>query len=215
MAEENQTQQKEETVLDRSNILLFNRWSSDVEIRDRGLHGYINLEPVILPKSYGRHYGKAIHKNKMHIVERLANHMYVPGHRGKVHRITSGHCAGKYENVMSIVKEALEIIENKLDKNPIEVLVRAIENAALREEVTSYQLGGIIARKAVIASPQRRVDLVLRYIAQGSFRKSHKSKRSAAQALANELVAAYNNDAQSSNAISEKERIEREAAGAR
>ena len=74
--------------------------------------------------------------------------------------------------VFKIIKESFETIEKKTNKNPVEVLVRAIENSAMREEVTSFQVGGIIVRKAVITSPQRRVDIVLREFAQGSYQKS-------------------------------------------
>ena len=111
--------------------------------------------------------------------------------------------------------ETLEIIENKTKKNPVEVVIRAIENASLREEITSFQMGGIMARKAVVASPQRRIDLALRMITQGSYHKTHSTRRPMARCLADELLAAYEYDSSKSHAIREKERIEREAAGAR
>ena len=115
---------------------------------------------------------------------------------------------------MILVKKAFTTIEEKTKKNPIEVLVRAIENAALTEEITSFQVGGIMARKAVISSPQRRVDLALRLIVQGAYQKSH-GKKGFSQTLAEEILAAYNHDSQNSLAVKERERIEREAAGAR
>jgi len=37
-------------------------------------------------------------------------------------------------------------LEEKTKQNPIEIFVRAIENAALREEITSYQMGGVMVR---------------------------------------------------------------------
>jgi len=92
---------------------------------------------------------------------------------------------------------------------------RNLENAALREEITSYQLGGIIVRKAVVTSPQRRVDFALSIIVQSAYRKAFGKKLSMADALANEIFYAYKNDASKSEAIREKERIEREASGAR
>ena len=197
-------------------IKLFNKWDvSKIEVKDPGLKNYINLKPVIVPRiSHGRHSKKKFYKSEVNIVERLMNHLFVSGHRGKKHKLTSGHFAGKSMTAYSIVKECFEIIERKMKKNPVEVLVRAIENAALREEVSSYQVGSIIARKAVVTAPQRRVDLALRYFAQGAYKRSFKSKKSMAQALAEEIIAAYNNSKESM-AIAEKERVEREAEGAR
>ena len=198
------------------NVKFFDKWDvSKIEVKDPGLKNYINLKPVVVPRaSHGRHSRKKFYKSDVNIVERLMNHLFVSGHKGKRHKLTSGRFAGKSMTAYSVIKECLEIIENKTKKNPVEVLVGAIENAALREEVSSYQVGSIIARKAVVTAPQRRVDLALRFFAQGAYRKSFKSKKSIAQALAEEIINAYNNS-KDSNAISEKERLEREAEGAR
>ncbi|MBI2578897.1 MAG: 30S ribosomal protein S7 [Candidatus Aenigmarchaeota archaeon] len=194
-------------------LKLFGRWDSNVIVNDLSLRPYINLEPRLLPRSAGIHRGR-FHKSKMHVAERLALHMMVPGHTGKRHRLTSGPLAGGLMNCLKAVEKALEIIEKKENKNPVEVLVRAIENAAVREEIISYQLGSIMARESVITAPQRRVDKTLRYFAQGTYRKSFHSKRGIEQALAEEILAAYHGS-QDSTALREKERIEREAAGAR
>lgn len=199
-----------------SNLKLFDKWDTEgVKVEDPGLLRYINLKPVIIPKSFGRYSGKQFHKSQMHIVERLMNHLFVAGHRGKKHRLTSGMNVGKTFSVMDIMKETLDILEKRSKKNPVEVFVRAIENSAIREEVTSFQVGGIIVRKAVITSPQRRIDLALRVIAQSSYQKAFKGSKKMSQTLADELFAAYNNDPQNSVAIKEKERMEREAGGAR
>jgi ribosomal protein S7 len=76
-------------------------------------------------------------------------------------------------------------------------------------------MGGIMVRKAVVTSPQRRVDLALSMLVQSAYRKAFGKKASMAQALADEIFFAYQNDASKSEAIKEKERIEREADGAR
>ncbi len=197
-------------------IKFLNKWSFEgVEVRDPGLVNYINLKPVIVPKTGGRHARQQFYKSKLNIVERLINKLFVPGHKGKRHKTTSGHNVGKTINVMGIVDEAFEIIAKKTGKNPIEVLVRAIENAAPLEEVITYQRGGIFVREPVVTSPQRRVDLALRHIAQGTYQKSFNSKKSAAEALAEEILGAYNKDANVSYAYSEKIRREKEAASSR
>jgi len=194
-------------------IKLFGKWDDAFEISDMSLRNYLNIDPKFLPKSAGR-LRKPFHKSKAHIVERLAQHMLVCGHRGKKHRITSGKFAGNLYNTLTAVEKAFDIIEKKEKKNPIEVFVRALENAALREEIISYQLGSIVARESVITAPQRRIDKALRYFAQGAFRKSFKNKKKLEQALADEILGAYKNSNESF-AIGEKERIEREAIGAR
>jgi small subunit ribosomal protein S7 len=197
-------------------IKVFNKWDIEgVTVNDPGLKNYINLKPVVIPRTFGRTAKKQFHKSKMNIIERLVNHLYVSGHRGKKNIITSGKNVGKTIKEWKIIEETFKILEEKTKKNPIEVLVRAVENAALREEITSFQVGGIIVRKAVITSPQRRVDLALRHIVQTSYHRSFNNVKTMAETLSDEIIAAYNNDSQSSQSIKEKERIEREAGGAR
>jgi small subunit ribosomal protein S7 len=199
-----------------SEIKIFGKWSvNDVEVKDLGLKKYINLQPSVIPKTDGRFTQQQFHKSKMNIVERLINKLRVPGHRGKKHVLTSGRAVDKTLTHYKIVKKAFEEIEKRTGKNPIAVFVGAIENAALREEITAYQLGGIIVRRAVVTSPQRRVDVALRNIVQAAYRKSFGKKMTMAEALAEEIIGAYNNDPNKSEAIKERERIEREAEGAR
>ncbi len=203
-------QKKERTKFD---VKLFNRWDSNVEVQDASLRGYINLEPRILPRSAGVHRGR-FHKSKMHIVERLALKLMVSGHTGKKHKLTSGKFGGAYMNVLAVVEEALAIIEKKENKNPIEVLVRAIENSCVREEVISYQLGSIMAREAVITAPQRRVDKTLRLFSQIAYRSAFNKRKGVSHALADEILAAYRGSSDSF-AMKEKDRVEREAMGSR
>jgi len=199
-----------------SNIKLFNKWDFDgIEVSDPGLKPYINLKPIIVPKTGGKYSKQKFHKSKMNIIERFANKLMVPGHRGKKHLLTSGRNTGKTQTVFNIIKQVFEEIEKKTKENPIKIFVGALENASLREEITSYQMGGTIVRKAVITSPQRRVDSALSIICQSSYRKSFGKKISIVDALVDEIINAYKNDSTKSEAIKEKERIEREASGAR
>ncbi|MEM5793377.1 MAG: 30S ribosomal protein S7 [Candidatus Aenigmatarchaeota archaeon] len=197
-------------------IKLFNRWSFEgITVNDPGLKPYINLKPVLIPKTGGKYTQQKFLKSKMNIVERFANKLMVPGHRGKKHLLTSKRNTGQTQTIFKIVKEVFEIIEKETKENPIKILVGAIENASLREEITSYQVGGTMLRKAVVTSPQRRVDSALTIIVQSSYRRAFGKKITMAQALAEEIIYAYKNDASKSEAIKEKERIEREASGAR
>ncbi len=196
----------------RFSFKLFGRWDA-IEVTDPSLRGYVNMEPKFLPRTEGSARGR-FHKSRMHIVERLALKLMISGHTGKKHKLTSGKFAGNYANVISAVERALAIIESREKKNPLEVLVHAIENAAVREEVVSYQKGSIIAREAVITSPQRRIDKALKFFAQSAYRRAFNKKKPLAEALADELTAASKGSTDSF-AIKEKERLEREATGAR
>ncbi len=197
-------------------IKIFGRWSTQgIMVNDLGLQRYINLEPKFLPKSFGRFSKKQFHRSKMNVVERLMGKLMVPGHRGKKHVISSGRAVGKYQTCYKIMKGTFEKIEQITKKNPVEVLVRAIENSAVREEIAAYQVGGIIVRRAVITSPQRRVDIAIKNIVQASFRKSFGKKETIVGALTNEIVAAYNRDPSKSDSIRERDRHEKEAEGAR
>lgn len=196
-------------------ILLFNRWDvSGVNVKDPGLKRYINLRPFIVPRTSGRNSTLSIHKSDMSIVERFINKLRVPGHRGKKHKLTSGQAPAKYQYIFNSVVDAFGIIEKKTGKNPLQVLVEAIENGALLEEVMGYRLGGIIARKAVITTPQRRLDISLRLIAQNIFSTAFKNKKSLASVIADELISIASND-QRNSVIRERFRIEKEAEGAR
>ncbi len=197
-------------------IKIFDKWPVDgIEVNDIGLKKYINLQHAVVPRSGGRNSKHQFYKSKMNIIERLINKLMVPGHRSKKHIITSGRVVGKVFIQYKIVKKTFERIEQVIKKNPIEVFVKAIENSALREEIAAYQVGGIIVRRSVITSPQRRVDLALKNIVQAAYRKSFGKRETIVDTLTNEIVGAYNNDASKSEAIKERERIEREAEGAR
>ena len=65
---------------------------------------------------------------------------------------------------MNIVKTAFEIIYLQTGSNPIEQLVRAIENTSPNEDTTTIAYGGVRYHVSVDISPQRRVDLALRFI---------------------------------------------------
>ena len=135
-------------------IKLFGKWDfEEVKVEDIGLARYISLKPVFIPHSGGRHEYQRFKKSEVNIVERLVNHLMRPGKNG-----------GKKARAIQIVKNAFEIIHLKTGENPIQVLVKAIENAAPCEDTTRISYGGIVYHVAVDVSPQRRVDLALRFI---------------------------------------------------
>jgi len=186
---------------------------SEVKITDPGLKKVINLEPKLILKSQGRATGK-LGKIKVNIIERLMNKLATSGHRGKKHKIEKGRATGKYSKNMKIVLEALRIIQEKTKKNPIQVLVDAIEKSAPRDEVTVIEYGGARYPQAVDVSPLRRVNLVLRNIAHGASDKSFKKKKTFSQGLAEEIMLASEENGDSF-AIKKKKESEAQADSAR
>ncbi len=196
-------------------LKLFNRWGVEgVKVDDPGLQSYINIQPIIVPKTGARYAGSRFYKNKISIVERLINKLGVTGHKGKKHFKTSYHFTGKANTAYNIIENAFEQIENTTKENPIKVFVKAVENAAQREEIVTIEYGGARYPKAVECAPQRRIDLALKYMTQGAFHKSFNSKKHLVSSLANEIVSAYKMS-NASNAISKKLEIERQADASR
>lgn len=188
----------------KEELLVFGKYdASEVKVNDPALKGYICLEPKYVMHTHGRHANIPFAKQRVFIVERLIN---------KVMRKEAN--TGKKILAYNIVREAFEIIEKKTKKNPIQVLVDAIVNAGPREEVVRLKYGGIAVPRAVDTSSSRRVDVALRNIAEGARRAAFKSRRSIAECLADEIIAAANNDSRSF-AVSKKEEVERVAKSAR
>ncbi len=193
----------------------FDRWDvTGIKVEDPGLVAYVTLEPRIVPKTGARYAGNRFHKSKVFIVERLINHLMVVGHKGKKHKTSSGHNTGRAATVYQIVEDAFILIEQRTKKNPVAVFVQAVENAAPREEIVNIEYGGARYPKAVECAPQRRVDVALRMMAQGAYTRSFNKKKSASQALAEEILAAASSNPQS-QAISRKVDLERAADSSR
>lgn len=199
-----------------NNILAFNRWDcSQIKVEDPGLKDYINVSPVIVPRTGAKYAGNRFHKSKIFIVERLINKVMVPGRVGtKKHKISSDMTTGKGATAYNLVLNALEIIEEKTKENPISVFVKALENAAPREEIITIEYGGARYPKPVECAPQRRIDRVLKLMTQGAYKAAFNRKKSSAQALAEEILAAYNLDTKSV-ALSKKLEVERQADSSR
>ncbi|MBX8631021.1 MAG: 30S ribosomal protein S7 [Thermoplasmata archaeon] len=186
------------------NALLFGKYDlSEVTVSDPGLARYINLTPIYVPHTSGKHAGRNFGKTKVNIVERLINQM-----------MRTENYTGKKSKSIRTVEKAFDIINSKTGKNPVQILVSAIEHAAPREEITRLQFGGISVPKAVDVSSSRRLDLALRYICLGAVNASHGSTKAIEQCLADELILASNGDMNSS-AVSKRDEIERVAMSAR
>jgi len=212
--QETQIQEIEESRKDSDEFKLFGLYDvSDIKINDPGMSKYINLEPKLFVKSYGRIREK-FSRGKINLLEIFANLIAVPGHRGKKHKIQTSWKTGKYSQNMKIVLDCLRIIEEREKVNPVQALVTAIENAAPRDGVTIIEYGGARYPQAVDISPLRRVTMTLRIIVQGSYDKSFNKKRKIGEALADEIIKAYKGD-MDSYAMAKKRDSEKQADSAR
>ena len=186
---------------------------SGIEVKDPGLKKVINLQPKLLIQSHGRNVQK-FGASKINIIERLMNRISVSGHRGKKHKLEKGNAAGKNTKNMMIVLEAFKLIEKRTQKNPVEVLVKAIENTAPRDEITVIEYGGARYPQAVDVAPIRRVNLSLRWMMQGASDKAFNKKKTLAEAIAEELIYASENNNESF-AAKKKNESEKQADSAR
>ena len=181
---------------------LFGEWEvTDIEYSDPSTERYITVTPIA--HTMGRHAGKQFQKSEISVVERLINRL-----------MQTDENTGDKQKVMGITQDAFEIVHERTDENPIQVLVSAVENSAPREETVRLKYGGISVPKAVDVAPQRRVDQALKFIADGVYSASFKTPTDAEEALANQLVGAANDDV-STYSINQKEENERVAAAAR
>jgi len=182
---------------------VLNKYEKDsVKIEDKGLERYINLETENIYHG-GIYSNKLFAKSKIPIVERLINNI-----------MRTENYNGKKIKAYKVVKNAFEIIDKKTKKNPMQVFIDALQNAAPKEETTRLRFGGISVPKAVDVAPQRRLDIAIRNISTGSVNASHKNKKSMEACLADELIKASKNDV-ASFAVAKKNDIERVAKSAR
>ncbi len=201
-----------------NNLKVFGKWETDIEVEDLGIKSYVNLTPIIVPHTAGRHQKRRFWKNKTNIVERLANKMMRSGSAGRKtggrYLRRHGGYTGKKQATYKTIKLAFEEINKKTKENPLEVLVRALQHAGPREEVTTLSYGGIKYHLSVDTGSQRRLDMALKNIALGASIRTFKTKKKFHETLAEEIILASKGE-MSSFAVNKKEEIERIAKSAR
>lgn len=184
--------------------LLFDRWElDDVTVEDPGLERYINLEPVIVAHSGGRHADTQFGSQEVSVVERVLNQL-----------MRTEDYTGKKHSAYNVLKDAFEEVHEALEINPVQALVEALENGAPREEVTRLRYGGISVPKTVDTAPARRVDIAIRNLTTGAVNASRNAETAIEDCVAEEIIQASQND-QRSYAVNRKNEIERVAASAR
>ena len=193
-------------------MLLFRKWdTTEIEIKDVGLKTAISLKQVIIPLDFGRSALKRYNKGQVNIVERLANKLM---HFGKKYAKNTGRQGGKKHHSLNIVKTAFEIIHLKTGKNPVEILVRAIENSAPNEDTTRIVYGGTVYHVSVDVAPLRRVDLALRFIADAIKAATFSNPKPIEEYITEHLILAANNDPLAPS-IKKKNELERVAQASR
>ena len=93
--------------------------------------------------------------------------------------------SGKKSVAERIVYGALDIVEERLKKSPVEVFEEALDNVAPLVEVKSRRVGGPTSQVPVEVRPSRRTALAMRWLVDYARARGEKSM---AQRLAGELI---------------------------
>ena len=92
---------------------------------------------------------------------------------------------GKKSVAERILHDAFDIIENRVDKKPLEVFEQAINNATPILEVKPRRVGGATYQVPVEVRPERRLSLAMRWLVQNARNRTGKSM---SEKLAAELM---------------------------
>jgi small subunit ribosomal protein S7 len=112
---------------------------------------------------------------------------------------------GRKATAEKIFYSSLSLIEEKTKTNPLEVFDKAVNNVMPAIEVRSRRVGGSNYQIPTEIRPDRRTALAIKWILTYSKARNEKSM---SQRLANELMAAANNEGSS---VKKKEDVHRMA----
>ena len=205
--------QKKAKIPEPQDMLVFRKWDiSDIEIVDPGLKTAISLRKQIMPHTFGRSALKRFNKADANIVERLMNKTM---HFGKKYAKNTGRMSGKKTKMLNTVKSAFDIISIKSGgKNPVEVLVRAVEFSAPNEDTTRIVYGGTVYHVSVDVAPIRRVDLALKFISDAIKEATFSNPKPIEEHMAEQLMMAAANDP-AAPSVKKKNELERIAQASR
>lgn len=99
-----------------------------------------------------------------------------------VNRMMKG---GKKSTARRIMYDAMDIIEERMKRNPVEVFEQAIQNATPMIEVKPRRVGGSTYQIPVEVDPYRRLTLAMRWLLQAA---RSRGGHGMASKLANELM---------------------------
>ena len=83
--------------------------------------------------------------------------------------------SGKKSVAERIVYGALDIVEERLKKDPVEVFQEALDNVAPMVEVKSRRVGGATYQVPVEVRPSRRTALAMRWLVDAARKRGEKS----------------------------------------
>jgi len=186
------------------NFIIINRYEyAGLSITDKTLEAHIAYNTtksmVFVPHTAGKWQKKKFAKDNCPIVERLVNQLMFRGRN-----------AGKKCLAIKHVRNAFDAIFKKVKKNPLQVLIDAVSNGSAREDSCRVGSGGTVKRQAVDVSPLRRVNQALYHITQGARKAAFRKKKVFYRLLADEIMAAADNNPQS-YAVKKRDDIEKQA----
>ena len=97
---------------------------------------------------------------------------------------------GKKGVSQKVVYDAFDLIQAKLDRNPLEVFTEALNNIMPALEVKARRVGGATYQVPIEIRPDRRQTLGLRWLVDYSRKRGEKTMK---ERLANEIMDAVNN----------------------
>jgi small subunit ribosomal protein S7 len=97
---------------------------------------------------------------------------------------------GKKSTARRIMYDAMDLIEARMSRDPLQVFEQALKNATPLIEVKPRRVGGATYQIPVEVAPERRTSLALRWLLASARGRSGKSM---AEKLAAELMDAANN----------------------
>jgi small subunit ribosomal protein S7 len=112
---------------------------------------------------------------------------------------------GLKQKAESVMYGALDIIQQRINDDPLEVFKKAVSNVQPVLEVRSRRVGGSNYQVPTEVRPERRTALAIKWILTYSRQKAGKSM---AEKLAGELMSAANNEGSS---VKKKEDVHRMA----
>lgn len=116
--------------------------------------------------------------------------------------------SGKKGPAQKQVYEALEVLKEKLNQDPLIVFNKAVENVKPQMEVRSRRVGGAAYQVPAPVRAERRESLAIRWLVQAALTRPSREFHTFAEKLVAELIDAFNN---TGGAIKKKEDTHRMA----
>ncbi|MDX1601271.1 MAG: 30S ribosomal protein S7 [Anaerolineales bacterium] len=119
-----------------------------------------------------------------------------------IHRVMQ---RGKWSVAAGLVYDAFDMIEERMDQDPLEVFEQAVRNTSPMLEVKPRRVGGATYQVPVEVTSERRTSLAQRWLLEAARSRYGKST---AEKLAGEIMDAANGQG---NAVRRKEEVHRMA----